>query len=157
MWLISSRAHQKVLLPWQNFVFLNPACLGEPPHRTDRQQVSILLLLQRIELGLTTNEPPHDKTNKMTCVPSKDSDQPWHPPNLIRVCAVHMKKPWVLIYQMNTQRRLWSVQVDAQTDLSLRWVQKSFYWFCHEAAQVIIPFFARQCSFMHWFVFLPYI
>ena len=23
-----------------------------------------------------TVEPPHDKTNKMTCVPSEDSDQP---------------------------------------------------------------------------------
>ena len=23
-------------------------------------------------------EPPHDKTNKMACVPSEDSDQPGH-------------------------------------------------------------------------------
>ena len=28
------------------------------------------------------NEPPHDKTNKMVCAPSKDSDQPGHPPSL---------------------------------------------------------------------------
>ena len=34
-------------------------------------------------------EPPHDKTNKMTFVPSEDSDQPGHPPSLIRVFAVH--------------------------------------------------------------------
>ena len=33
-------------------------------------------------------EPPHDKTNNMTCAPSKDSDQPGHPPSLIRVFAV---------------------------------------------------------------------
>ena len=33
-------------------------------------------------------EPPHDKTNKMSCVPSADSDQPGHPPRLIRVFAV---------------------------------------------------------------------
>ena len=26
-------------------------------------------------------EPPHDKTNKMTFVPSEDSDQPGHPPS----------------------------------------------------------------------------
>ena len=32
--------------------------------------------------------PPHDKTNKMACAPSEDSDQPGHPPNLIRVFAV---------------------------------------------------------------------
>ena len=37
-------------------------------------------------------ELPHDKTNKMTGVPSEDSDQPGHPPSLIRVFAVHMKK-----------------------------------------------------------------
>ena len=35
------------------------------------------------------NEPPHDKTNKMTCAPSEDSDQPGHPPSLIRVFALH--------------------------------------------------------------------
>ena len=29
-------------------------------------------------------EPPHDKTNKMACAPSEDSDQPGHPPSLIR-------------------------------------------------------------------------
>ena len=34
-------------------------------------------------------EPSHDKTNKMICAPSEDSDQPGHPPSLIRVFAVH--------------------------------------------------------------------
>ena len=33
-------------------------------------------------------EPHHDKTNKMACAPSEDSDQPGHPPILIRVFAV---------------------------------------------------------------------
>ena len=33
-------------------------------------------------------EPSHDKTNKITFVPSEDSDQPGHPPSLIRVFAV---------------------------------------------------------------------
>ena len=28
-------------------------------------------------------EPPHDKTDKMACAPSEDSDQPGHPPSLI--------------------------------------------------------------------------
>ena len=32
---------------------------------------------------------PHDKTNKMICAPSEDSDQPGHPPSLIRVFTVH--------------------------------------------------------------------
>ena len=51
-------------------------------------------------------EPVHDKTKKMTCAPSEDSDQPGHPPNLIRVFAVCMKKPWVLSYLLNVQQKL---------------------------------------------------
>ena len=31
----------------------------------------------------TINGLQHDKTNKMTCVPSEDLDQPGHPPSLI--------------------------------------------------------------------------
>ena len=42
------------------------------------------------------NEPPHDKTNKMAYAPSEDSDQPGHPPSLIRVFAIRMKKAWAL-------------------------------------------------------------
>ena len=30
----------------------------------------------------------------------------------------------------------WSDRVDSQADLSLRWAQKSFCWFCHEAAHL---------------------
>ena len=33
-------------------------------------------------------ESPHDKTNKMTFVPSEDSDQHGHPPSLNRVFAL---------------------------------------------------------------------
>ena len=33
-------------------------------------------------------EPPHDKSNKMACALSEDSDQPGHPPSLNRVFAV---------------------------------------------------------------------
>ena len=42
-------------------------------------------------------EPPHDKTNEMACAPNENSDQPGHPPSLIRVFAVRMKKPWLPI------------------------------------------------------------
>ena len=40
----------------------------------------------------------HDKTNKMTYAPSDDYDQPWHPPSLIGVSTVRMKKNWVFSY-----------------------------------------------------------
>ena len=37
-----------------------------------------------------------NRTNKMACVPSEDSNQPGNQPSLIRVFAVRLKKPWVL-------------------------------------------------------------
>ena len=70
---------------------------------------------------MTKNESQHDKTNKMVCVPSKDSDQPGHPPSLIRVFAVRMKKAWILSYLLSAQQRLWSDWADAQADLMI-WV-----------------------------------
>ena len=63
------------------------------------------------------------------CVPSEDSDQPRHPPSMIRVFAVRMKKPWVLSYPLSTQRRLWSDWENAQADLSLRWAHSHFVGF----------------------------
>ena len=48
-------------------------------------------------------EPPHDKTNKMACAPSEDSDQPGHQPSL--VFAVRTKKAWVFTYPLSTQRK----------------------------------------------------
>ena len=51
-------------------------------------------------------EPWHDKTNKMICAPSEDSDQPGHPLSLIRVSAVRLKQNWVLSYPLSAQRRL---------------------------------------------------
>ena len=42
------------------------------------------------------------------CAPSEDSDHPGHPPSLIRVFTVRMKKAWVLSYQLSAQRRFWS-------------------------------------------------
>ena len=34
-------------------------------------------------------EPPHGKTNKMTCAPSEDTDQPGHPPSLNSLHCQH--------------------------------------------------------------------
>ena len=40
------------------------------------------------------------------CAPSEESDQPGHPPSLIRVFTVRMKKAWVLSYALSGQWRL---------------------------------------------------
>ena len=73
------------------------------------------------------------------CAPSEDWDQPRHPPSLIRVFAVRMKKSWVLSYPLSAQRRLirlggcpgWS-----ESSLGAH----SFCWFCHVVAHI-----SKQC------------
>ena len=51
-------------------------------------------------------ELQHNKTNKMTCASSEDSDQPGHPPSLIKVFPVRMKIIWALSYPLRAQRNL---------------------------------------------------
>ena len=47
--------------------------------------------MRKIRLSVEKRyELPHDKTNKVACAPSEDSDQPGHPPSLIRVFAVRL-------------------------------------------------------------------
>ena len=82
------------------------------------------------------NEPPHDKTNKVTVHPAKTQ---------ISLCicpvwsgfAVRMKKAWALSYPLSAQRRHWSDWAGAQADLSFCWAPQSFCWFCHVAAQLL--------------------
>ena len=73
--------------------------MNEPPHnKTSKLTVrpapsgSVELLAFKtvfiIYDPLIRNEPPQDKTNKMACAPSEDSDQPGHPPSLIRAFTV---------------------------------------------------------------------
>ena len=75
-------------------------------------------------------------TKQQSGAPSEDSDQPGHPPSLIRVFAVRMKKAWVLSYPLSAQRRLWSDWADAQADPSFHWVHMPPCWFCHEVAHL---------------------
>ena len=82
------------------------------------------------------------------CVPSKD--QPGHPPSLIRVFAVHMKKAWVLSYPLSAQRRLWSDWADAQADLSLRWAHTHFVGF-------VTSWLISICLLYHFFLLLLFL
>ena len=57
----------------------------------------------------------------------------WHPPSLIRVFSVHMKKAWVLTYPSSTQQRLIRLgRCPGWSESSLG--AQSFCWFCHEVA-----------------------
>ena len=90
-------------------------------------------------------EPPLDETNKMACVPSKDSDQPGHPSSLIKVFAVSMKKPWVLSYPLSASEDYDQTGRMLGAHVSM--------WFCHEAAHfssqgVLRSFTYCQISFV---------
>ena len=61
----------------------------------------------------------------------------WHPPSLIRVFDVRMKKARILSHPLSVQQRLLSDWADAQVDLSLRWAHMPFCWFCHDAAHLL--------------------
>ena len=87
-----------------------------------------------------TCEPPHDKTNKMTVRPAKTQISlgirpVWSESSLCAQCVA--KDPN-------------SLHADSEdSDLSLRWAHRPFYWFCHEAAHVIIMKVA-SCLFISW-------
>ena len=72
------------------------------------------------------------------CAPNEDLDQPGHPPNLIRVFAVCMKKAWVLSYPLGAQRRHRSDWAGAQADLILRWAHSHFFGFVMSRLNQII-------------------
>ena len=50
---------------------------------------TIALINRILKKDILIIEPPHDKTNKMACAPSEDSDQPRHPPSLINLHCPH--------------------------------------------------------------------
>ena len=86
--------------------------------------------------SLIKNEPQHNNTNKMTCSPSKDSDQPVHLHILFRVFAVHSEDSQGPKASSCGQRRLCSDWANAQADLKVRLVHRSFCWFCHAVARI---------------------
>ena len=65
-------------------------------------------------------ELQHYKQNDMRA--QRRSDQPQHPPSLIRVFAVRTVGSWGPNVSSCGQWRLWSDWVDVQAELSLRWV-----------------------------------
>ena len=90
-----------------------------------------------------TLESQHDKTNKMTWAPSEDSDQPGHPPSLIRVLALHLMGSWGPKVSSCWQRRFWSVWAEAQADLNLRWAHRSFCLTCDGSLDIRIKTIGR--------------
>ena len=93
-------------------------------------------MLEVLKLWPKVAELQYGKFNS-GCAPGVDSDQPGHPPSLISVFAVRMKKPWVLSYPLSAQKSHWSNWADAQADLSLRRAHSHYCWFRHVAGQLV--------------------
>ena len=101
------------------------------------------LLYGRISVFRSTLELSHDKSNKIVCAPNEDSDQPGHPPSLIRIFAVRMKKSWVLSYPLhavNALIRLGGCTGWSESSLGAQ----SLCWFCHEAAHLYSEFHSQS-------------
>ena len=86
------------------------------------------------------------------CAPSEDSDQPGHPPSLISVFAVRMKKARVLSYPLSAQQRLIRLGgCPGWSESSLG--AQSLCWFCHVTAHVLLcalwlPFLSLSSIFI---------
>ena len=89
-----------------------------------------------------------ERKHKMSHLMTKPTKWPVRPAKTEISLGIHtvwwvfdacLKKQWVLSYPLSAQRRLWSDWADAQADLNLCWVHKSFCWFCHAAAQNLYP------------------
>ena len=65
-----------------------------------------------------------------TCVTSKDSHQPVHPPSITRVLIYPSLDSLEAVKGTCDQRRLWSDCTHAQADLSLRWSLELYCRFC---------------------------
>ena len=101
---------------------MNEFFTGVAPHdhRWNGLSVTRVITIPRRQMSRLMTKP----TVKMVCAPSDDSDQPGHPPSLIRVFAVRMKKDWVLSYPTHNE--------DSVSSLGAQ----SFCWFLREAAQI---------------------
>ena len=75
------------------------------PYGQDAMAGALALLWQ-------VTEPSHDKTNKMACAPSEDSDQPGHRPSLISLrCLLEESLSFAIHWEHNED---WSDWADAQ-------------------------------------------
>ena len=72
-------------------------------------------------------EPQRDKTSKISCAPSDDSD--------LR-CALKMDSQWPSVSSCGQRKR----RSNLSDDMSLRWTHRSFCWFCPAAAQLLYIF-----------------
>ena len=88
------------------------------------------------------------QNQRSDCAPSENSDQPGHPPSLIRVfaCAQWVAKDPMFLHADSED---WSDWADVQADLSLRWAHSHFVGF---VTRRLIYLFQHGCPWMKWTV-----
>ena len=116
-----------VVVPWDTVY--HPDSIQQTRKTADHWYLKTKIKHQQVTAVVTAHLSATWQNQQNGCAPSEDSDQPGHPPSLIRVIPVRMKKPWVLSYPLSAQWRSWSDFVDAQADLSLRWAHNHFVSF----------------------------
>ena len=96
---------------------------------------------ERVAAKAALNSKSHDKTNKMACAPSEDSDQPGHRPSLISLrCALNglLRAQCFFMRTAKTLNRLGGCPGWSESSLGAQ----PHYWFCHEAPQL---WFCKLC------------
>ena len=108
------------------------------------------------------NELQHNKTNKISCVPSEDSDQPRHPPRLNSLLCVLNGKLRTQGFFMRTAKTDQFGRDQSGHSPRLIWVFAectSFCWFCRAVAQMMCsskdsnhPAYLHVCRqiSLHW-------
>ena len=97
-----------------------------------------------------TYEPEHYKSNKMTCAPSEDSDQPGHLPSLIRVFAVCFMGSVGLRASSCRQGKLMPRLIRVFTGCTGHFVVllccSSFFCVCVSEWTVTVTYYGRYCN-----------
>ena len=90
----------------------------------------VLTLQSRFKLQMSTTKSTIRRAT------SEVSDKPAHPPGLTRVFAYSMCLSQPPDYTKRDEREPLPYRVDIQADMSLCWLHRSYYRFCHGLAQI---------------------
>ena len=117
--------------------------LAEKPECRFSRYEAQTINIERAGQHQRSNEPHREIFNEMVCTPSKDSDQPGHPPSLITVFTVRLKTDRILSYSLSALWRLIRLGIrPLQADLSLRWAYYGRVIFGNDAVE---NFFVCVC------------
>ena len=153
VWSGSTLVFHSVCIFWTHYSMVMPPCFNFRVITANFPCVRTFIVYRVTWLRVASlpYEPQHDKPQYGLCAQrrlrsawvSTQSDR------VFEVPSMSSQRPNIFSCR---QQRLWSDWADAQADLSLRWAQKSVYWFCHEGAHmavmITVPPTLSRCSFM---------